>query len=125
MSEFVNNRKRGIQLPKGCKDLADVLELEKSTAESGSRGPTGNAKCDYCGGPADGGSSSSIDGKLSKQFWCEQCLTDWREFHRKPENWLPDDADFREEAVKRLVEDICRREEEFMRHRVADRKAPR
>ena len=125
MSDFVNFKKRGIQLPKGCKDLADVFKLEKSQAETASPGLMGDTKCVYCGGPAVSGSSMWSDGKLSEESWCEECLKDLCEFAREPGNSLPDDADFNDEAVKQLVEDISRREAEFMRHRVAERKAPR
>jgi hypothetical protein len=118
----VNFKKRGIQLPKSCKDLADVLELKSS--EKGAAGLMGDAKCVYCAEPAVGGSSNWSEGKLSEHYWCEQCLKDWSEFHREPGNSLPDDADFNDESVKRLVEDIRRREAEFMRHRIAERKAP-
>jgi len=118
MSEFVNFKKRAIQLPKGCKDLADVLKLEKSKEETTSAGVMGDAKCVYCGGKAVGGSSIWSDGKLSEHYWCEQCFEDLSEFRREPGNSLPDDADFNDEAVNRLLEDICRREAEFMRHRV-------
>jgi hypothetical protein len=125
MSDFVNFKKRGIQLPEGCKDLADVFKLQKAEAETGSTGLMGDNKCVNCGGPAVSGSGMWSDGKLSEESWCEQCLKDLCESAHEPGNSLPDDADFDDEAVKRLDEAINRREAEFMRHRVAERKAPR
>lgn len=117
MSEFVNYNKRGIKLPKGCKDLADVLKLGNSNAQSGAHDIFANAKCDYCGAPAVGGSSTYSDGRSTRNFWCGQCLNDLMDFHRRPENSIPDDADFNDEKVKRLIDEISRREQEFMRHR--------
>src|SRR5579859_187824 len=33
MNPFVDYQKRGIELPEGCKDLIDVLQLARATAE--------------------------------------------------------------------------------------------
>lgn len=120
MSDFVDFKKRGFQLPKGCKDLADMVKLKQQETAS-----PPDAKCEYCGGAAVLTSSVWFDGKLDEHSNCEECLKDLFEFEREPGNSLPDDADFDDEAVKMLLEEISRRELEFMRHRVAERKAPR
>ena len=120
MSDFVDFKKRGILLPKGCKDLADMVKLKQQETAS-----PRESRCEYCGGPAVLTSSVWCDGQLSEHSKCGECLQDLFEFESEPENSLPDDADFNDEAVKRLLEDISCREAEFMRNRVAARKAPR
>jgi hypothetical protein len=89
-----------------------------------------NAKCDYCGEPPVAGSASYGLETLRNQvhFWCEHCEHDLTGFRAKPENALPEDIDFDdEEAVKRLslqLHGIQRRQDEFMRRKVAERRGP-
>jgi len=122
MKNFVNYKKRGIQLPKGCKDLADVLNVKPSQPESAAPGFLSGVKCEYCGRPAVGASSIYSGGKLTEHGWCEQCHEDWTEFHSQPENSLPTDFNLEDEATRLRFEDLCRREAEFIRQRVAERK---
>ena len=130
MKHLVNYKKRSVQLPKGCKDLVDMLERRRHP--SGSHGsflkPVQSAKCDYCGGRPVGGSATWTSGALDEEahWWCEQCARDLQEFDANPENALPEDVDFEDAAVlKRLtlrMQDIEKRRDEFMRRRVAERK---
>src|SRR5882724_8237922 len=122
MSGFVNRKKRSIQLPNGCKDLADVLKKKQRKEESAYTGAMGNARCDYCGGPAILASSVFSDGVLSESFRCEQCCEDLSEFYAKPENTLPENIDSEDKEVVKKLEDIQRRADEFLRRKVAERK---
>jgi hypothetical protein len=130
MKRLVNYTKRSVQLPKGCKDLADVLKSSRhpSGGHAGFLGSIRNAKCEYCGGQPVGGSTSWMSGAPEEEahFWCERCQHDLLEFDSKPENALPEDIDFEDAAlVKRLtfqIEDIEKCRDEFMRRRVAERK---
>ena len=100
MNPFVNFNKRGIQLPKGCTDLADVLRAKK---------------CEYCDDIA-----VATDGWLGDYRWCEACQRDLREFAAKQDySVIPtDDA-----AIAEYSADFERRQDEFMRERVRKRKA--
>lgn len=122
MRGFVNHKKRGIQLPKGCKDLADVLQKKQLKEEGASRGAIGNARCDHCGGPAIVAGSIFSDGVLSESFTCEQCCEDLSAFYARPENTLPENIDSGDKEVLKKVEDIERRADEFLRRKVAERK---
>lgn len=130
MKRLVNYKKRSVQLPKGCKDLADVFK-RRQPAGGGSGSPPEsvvNAKCDYCGGRPVGGSATWMSGTLEEEahWWCEQCARDLHEFDAKPENTLPKDVDFEDqELVRKLtleIEDIEKRRDEFMHRKVGERK---
>ena len=130
MKDFVNYRKRSIQLPKGCKDLSDVLQPTKKSQSNR------ESRCEYCGAPAGVGWACgmwSADGTKSEEshFRCEQCQEDLKEFESRPENRMPrfsDDFDFSDpkamEPVERLVHEIRERELAFMRQKLAERKGP-
>jgi hypothetical protein len=122
MSDFVNYKKRSIQLGKGCKDLADALKVKQRKEETPHRGAMGNARCDHCGGPAIWGSSTFLDGVPTESFRCEQCCEDLNEFYAQPENTFPENIDSADEEVVKKLEDIERRADEFIRRKVAERK---
>lgn len=125
MNPFVNPKKRGVQLQKGCKDLADVLK--KNRRPIGSlrclAKSTPNAECDYCGGRPVGGLRMLGE---EAHFWCEQCRHDLTEFYAQSEIELPEAIDSEDrELVKGItfqIEEIERRKEEFIRRRVSERK---
>lgn len=124
MNPFVNPKKRSVQLPKGCKDLADVLNKNWHPI-SGLRNlvnPTPKSKCDYCGGRPVGGLRLLDD---ETHFWCEQCRQDLTEFYAHSVIALPEAIDSGdEELVKGLtlqIEEIEKRKEEFIRRRVTER----
>jgi hypothetical protein len=128
MKQFVNYQKRGVELPKGSKDLADLLKAPKQSKRA--RGDPAKiirkSKCDYCGAPAVAGFVFGVG-----QFWCKQCGEDVSEFHAKPENRLPrlpKNFDYKDpKAIKeleRLLQELEQREAEFMRQKVAARKGP-
>ena len=102
MNPFVNPKKRGIQLPKGCKDLVDVLEHNK------------RAKCEYCDSPAV---VSNLMGFIVDRY-CGECQSDLTEFAtiEIPKSKFIDIRD--EVAVSRYQAEMKRREEEFMLERV-------
>jgi hypothetical protein len=123
MNDFVNPKKRSIQLPKGAKDLADVLQASH-------RSSLDNVKCEYCGAPAVCVSGCcAIPGVMKEEIhgWCERCLQDLSEFSARPENKLPDDLDIDDDAaMEQMSEQLAerkRREREFMRQRVRERKS--
>jgi len=85
-------------------------------------------KCQYCGAPAVGGSvSCGIPGVMEEQtnLWCERCRLDLVEFANRPENAIPDDFDFEDEAkleqVSQQLAECKSRQQEFMRQRVTER----
>ena len=45
MNKFVNYGKRSITLPEGCKDLIDVLRLDKPTSGPGAGGTGEPCRC--------------------------------------------------------------------------------
>jgi hypothetical protein len=121
MNDFVNPKKRGIQLPKGAKDLADVLQANE-------RKPVKKGKCDYCGAPAVAVSiCHAIPGVMKEEVhrWCEQCQRDLSEFAARPENKLPDDPEVDDEAaMDKALQQLAerkRRERKFMHQKVRDR----
>jgi hypothetical protein len=138
MKRFVNYRKRGVGLPKGCKNLSDLLNTPKQSQQAGEGfvETIRESKCDYCGAPAVTGWGSGIwcaDGTKNEEshFLCEQCREDLNEFDSRPENRLPnlpDDFDFGDpratEPLERLMHEIEKRKKAFMRLRVAERKGP-
>ncbi|HZR18685.1 MAG TPA: hypothetical protein VFE51_15440 [Verrucomicrobiae bacterium] len=138
MKRFVNYRKRGVGLPKGCKNLADLLKPPKQLEEAREGFPNKirESKCDYCGAPAAAGWAAGIyspDGTKDEEshFECEQCQEDLKEFESKPENrfpQLPDDFDFSDPKtaapLERLMHEIEERKKLFIRQRLAERKGP-
>jgi hypothetical protein len=129
MKKLVNYQKRSIQLPKGCKNLSDLLDKPKHPQEVrvGSFEKVRRSKCDYCGSPAVAGSFSYQVGDLPEEahFWCQQCQRDLAEFGSRPENSIPDDIDVEDgakmEKFGRLLQGIEIRKDEFMRQKVAAR----
>ena len=136
MKRFVNYRKRGVGLPKGCKNLSDLLKAPKQSEEAGEgfAKKIRESKCDYCGAPAAAGWDSAVwgaDGTKAEEghFFCEKCLEDLDEFESRPENLLPqlpDDFDFGDpkatDPLERLRHEIEERKKLFMRQRLAERK---
>jgi hypothetical protein len=102
MNPFVNLNKRVVGLPKGCKELADVLHTKK---------------CEYCDDVA-----IATKGWPSDYRWCEACQGDLAEFASKEDYdaacSLTDEA-----AISRYRADLQRRQDEFMRERVKERKS--
>ena len=93
-----------------------------------------NGKCQYCGGPASGGSRTKVvhqgphsDGVQKKytNFSCDACVRDLEEFDSRPENALPDRSDLKdkskEEEIYRQLMERKRRQEEFIRRRIRER----
>jgi hypothetical protein len=122
MNDFVNPKKRSIQLPKGAKDLADVLP-------GSGRKRVKYGKCDYCGAPAVAVSICHAIPRVMKEEvhrWCEQCQGDLSEFAALPENKLPDDPDFDDDAaMDKALQQLAerkRRERKFMRQKVRERR---
>lgn len=85
-------------------------------------------KCRFCGQPAVGGSGGFMP-VLGEQFfiWCEQCRQDLVEFAQRPENALPKDFPFddaaAQERVSQQLADRERRQEEFMKQKVLERRS--
>src|SRR5262249_28093689 len=96
MNPFVNLKKRSIQLPKGAKDLIEVLRKRDA-----------KPKCEYCGAAAD---RISIAGETFEQ-WCVACTHDLADFA----------ANQHLEFIFDL-EELERKQAEFMRQRVKERK---
>ena len=101
MNPFVNPNKRGVELPKGCTDLVDVLRAKK---------------CQYC----DDAAVTTL-GWSGDFRWCEACQQDLMEFAKieMPKCMLIDASD--ESAVSRYQAEMQRREEDFMRQKVNQR----
>ena len=131
MAKFVNYKKRSVQLPQGYKDISEVLakptypQLELAKFKKKIR----NLKCGYCGAPATSGSYSisyGTEGWVVDESCCKRCREDLRGFDFRPENALPEDADFNDglaiSALDRLLKDIEARRDEFMRRKVSERK---
>jgi hypothetical protein len=100
VNDFVNLKKRSIELPQGAKDLIDALR-----------------KCEYCCAPA-----VATAGFPSDYRWCEECQRDLNEFAKfeVPKGMLADTFD--KDAIARYRAEMQRREEDFMRNRVKERK---
>lgn len=91
-----------------------------------------NGKCRYCGAPAECGfgSFSSAAGE-NFELLCRACHQDLGDFARRPENTIPDVPDhaaaFRdEEFMRRRLQQYAdreRRQDEFMKQRIAERKS--
>ena len=89
-----------------------------------------NGKCRFCGAPAAGGSvSHGFPDVMDEQtnLWCEPCRRDLVEFNRLPENVIPTGFPFDDEAAQERLSqqmaDLERRQEEFMRKRVSERRS--
>ena len=85
-------------------------------------------KCKYCGQPAVGGSGGFIPVLGEQLFlWCEKCRLDLVEFYQRPENALPGDYPFDDKAAQERVSQQFaereRRQEEYMRQRVSERRS--
>ena len=125
MPKFVNYKKRSVQLPKGCKDLADVLKKHWDPTDGRISLPASfpNAKCDYCGGRPVGGLRVLGD---EAHFWCEECQRDLTEFYAQSVDALPEDIDSDDEELVRSltlqVEAFESQKEDFMRRKVTERK---
>ena len=102
MNPFVNPNKRGVELPKGYKNLADVLRAKK---------------CEYCGDAA-----VATLGWPEDFRWCEACQRDLAEFAKieVPKCVLIDTSD--EVAVSSYRAEMQRREQDFMHQKVKERR---
>lgn len=100
MNPFVNLNKRDVQLPKGCKDLGDVLRAKK---------------CEYCDDVA-----VAMGGWFDDVRWCKACQRDLAEFARG-ENYDAACSLKGEAAISAYRADVQRRQDEFMRQRVRER----
>jgi hypothetical protein len=86
-----------------------------------------NGKCKYCGAPAAGGCGGSMPfAAQTLDLWCEACQRDLAEFGNMPENAVPefpfDDKVAQERTWQQHI-DRERRQEEFMKQRVAQRRS--
>jgi hypothetical protein len=106
MNPFVNPKKRGIQLPKGCKDLVDVLQ------------DSNQAKCEYCDASAV---ALHFMGMVDHR-WCAECQRDLREFAEQQEYKFDFDTSD-ETVVSRFRAETQRRQDDFMRQRLKERKS--
>ena len=101
MNPFVDFNKRNIQLPKGCSDLAELLKAKR---------------CLYCDEIA-----VPTRGWPDDVRWCELCQNDLMDFARQEDfsvlSKLNDNA-----ALEAYRADQTRREDEFMRERIKQRK---
>jgi hypothetical protein len=103
MNPFVNPNKRGVELPKGYKNLLDVLRANK---------------CEYC----DDDAIATL-GWPEDYRWCEACQRDLAEFAKieVPKGMLIDTSD--EAAVSRYRAEMQRREQDFMHQKVKERRS--
>ena len=86
-----------------------------------------SGKCKYCGEPAAGGCGGFMP-MLGEQLdlWCEQCRQDLVEFASRPENAIPDfpfDDEAAQELVPQQLAEHERRQEEFMRWKISERRS--
>lgn len=102
MNPFVNPRKRGAELPRGYKDLAEVLNDHKLT----------KGKCKYCG---------SFYAKPDDRHdypWCKKCDYDLEELsHSQAVQDVLDSS-----PPDKVAEELDRLLTNFMRERVKARK---
>jgi hypothetical protein len=105
MNPFVNPKHRGVKLPKGKKDLIDVV-----------RGKT-QTKCEYCRAPA-------VPARGWFAYicrWCDACYRDLTAFATGER--LEADFDLNDEAaVAKFHAETQRRQDDFMRQRIKERK---
>jgi hypothetical protein len=96
------------------------------------KGAIRNGKCRYCGKPAVSGSGVFASDLAEPQFSfdklaCKQCGLDLAEFHKMPENVLPNvvipfgDKAAKERRLKQLTE-LEKRMVGFMKQRISERK---
>ena len=105
MNPFVNPKKRSVQLPKGCKDLVDVLRGSEQ------------AKCEYCHEPA-----IVTLGWRGDYRWCGECQQDLKDFGARKD--FKFDFNTKDNAaVSRFRAEYQRRMDDFMRQRVKERKS--
>ena len=102
MNPFVNPNKRGVELPRGYKNLVDVLRAKK---------------CMYCDDAA-----VATRGWPGDYRWCEACQRDLAEFAiiEVPKGKLIDTSD--DAARSKYRADMQRREQDFMRQKVRERR---
>ena len=85
-------------------------------------------QCRFCGQPAVGGSGGSLGALIGAEsfLWCEPCRQDLVEFAQRPENaiaaWPFDDEAAQERASQQMA-DRERRQDEFMKQKVAVRRS--
>ena len=85
-------------------------------------------KCRFCGQPAVGGSGGSLGALIGAEpfLWCDACRRDLVEFWQRPENKiseLPFDNEAAQERFSKQFAESERRQEEFMKQRVMERKS--
>lgn len=107
---------------------AEIASPEELASSRHVRDSIQRGKCSYCGEPAVGG-SGGIMPLLGEQLhlWCEQCRQDLVEFAQRPENAVPKEFPVADQAgMKRLAQQFAdreRRQEEFMKQRLLERKS--
>ena len=100
---------------------------EDLASADGFRDVVRHGKCRFCGQPAVGGSGGSLGAFIGAEpfLWCEPCRRDLVEFAQQPENAIPewsfDDETAQERASQQLAERE-RRQDEFMRRKVSERR---
>jgi hypothetical protein len=108
VNPFVNPQKRGLELPKGCKDLGDLLQHSSQ------------AKCEYCGEPA-----IATPGWAADYRWCALCNHDLRDFARievKVHFKKYQGSEMHSEAeISQYRAEMQRRQDDFMRDRIKQR----
>ena len=103
MNPFVNPKKRGIQLPIGCKDLVDVLHIKK---------------CEYC----DDAAVATV-GWPEDYRWCEACQLDLKELAKIEVKEFERVFGSNDEAMlSKFRAGVQRRQDDFMRQRVNERR---
>jgi len=103
MNPFVNPKKRGVQLPEGCKDLVDVLRIKK---------------CEYCDDAA-----VATAGWPEDYRWCEACHRDLKEFAKIEVKEFKRVFGSNDEAKRsEFSARVQRRQDNFMRQQVKERK---
>jgi hypothetical protein len=110
LNPFVDLKKRSIQLPKGAKDLVDLLQGGRQKAVR-------QGTCEYC-------SALSVVRSFMRQkdrCWCAECWRDLTEFAARQEfKFNFDVAD--EAAISSFRNEVVRRQDAFMQQRLTERK---
>jgi hypothetical protein len=102
MNPFVNPNKRGVELPKGYDDLADILRA---------------TKCEYCEDVA-----IETEGWPGDYRWCDACQRDLGEFVMMEVSKGTFFHTGDESALSGHRAEKQRREADFMRQKVKERK---
>ena len=103
MNPFINPNKRGIELPKGYKNLADILQAKK---------------CEFCDDVA-----VETEGWPDDYRWCDACQRDLAEFTMSDLLKYPPPFGTSDKfAMSRYEAEWDRREVDFMRQKVKERK---